>query len=310
MVMSAKFISGCLVITLFVIGCSTSVEQANLPASANIKQVSSPAPRIKYQPVSLPAPAGWVLYTLPDNPDSHVLLCAGFSKREWQVSPEGDGVKISSYQGGSVQDPLPFDIRPQDAAAGLAGDRYVKRVNDGWLVGFDAGEFGGALWWFSVNGSKRRKLAEDNVAGFADSSLGVLALVGLAHMGTDYGKVLLVREGQEGNRPVEAMADLGSAPTAFALESADSLMVATYDRIVRVLISGEVEQLLAPKDGFPYPNSLTLSKSGVIHIGMRHFILRLSPSSKGYKEEWFVPTDCKTFEVSGFPCDGLRMCTP
>jgi hypothetical protein len=306
--MSAKFISGCLVIALFLIGCSPSVEQAKLPVPANIKQDSSPAARIKYQPVSLPAPAGWVLYKFPDDPDSSVLLCAGFSEREWQVSSEGEGIKISPYRGGVVQDPLPFNIQPQDAAKGLAGDRHVKRINDGWLVGFDAGEFGGALWWFSADGSKRRKLAEDNVAGVADSSSGVLALVGLAHMGTDYGKVLLVREGQEGDRPVEAIADLGSAPTAFAMESADSLIVATYDKIVKVMISGEVEQLLAPKEGFPYPNSLTLSKAGVIHVGMRHFILRLSPAGEGYKEEWFVPSDCNKFKVVGFPCNGLRMC--
>ena len=308
MVMSAKFISGCLVVALFLSGCSTSVEQGNLTTSANIKQVSSPAPRIKYQPVLLPAPAGWVLYTFPDDPDSSVLLCAGFSEREWQVSPDGDGVKISSYQEKLSQDPLPFDVKLEDDAAGLAGYRHTKRVSDGWLVGFDEGEFGGSLWWFSLDGSTHRKLADDNVAGFADSSVGILALVGLAHMGTDYGKVLLIREGQEGNRPVEAIADLGSAPTAFAMESAESLIVATYDKIVRVQISGEVEQLLAPKDGFPYPNSLTLSKTGVIHVGMRHFILRLSPASEGYKEEWFVPSDCNKFKVVGFPCGGWRMC--
>jgi hypothetical protein len=306
--MSAKLVLGCFVIALFIVSCSKDIEQPNPPVSKNANQTSSPKPRIKYQPVSLPAPAGWVLYTFPDNPDSRVLLCAGFSNREWQVSPEGDGVKISSYPGGGIQDPLPFDIQPQNAAAGLAGDRHVMRVNDGWLVGFDAGEFGGALWWFSVDGSKRRKLAEDNVAGFADSSVGVLALVGLAHMGTDYGKVLLVHEGNGGNRQVESIADLGSAPTAFAMESADSLIVATYDKIVRVLTSGEVEQIIAPKDGFPYPNSLTLSKAGVIHVGMRHFVLRLSPSNEGYKEEWFVPADCNKFEVNGFPCGGLRMC--
>jgi hypothetical protein len=185
----------------------------------------------------------------------------------------------------------------------------VKRVKDGWLVGFDAGEFGGTLWWFSIDGSKRRKLAEDNVAGFADNSAGVLALVGLAH-GTDYGKILLVREGLEGNRAVEAIADLGSAPTAFAAESADSLIVATYERILRVLTSGEVEQLFAPEEsyGLPYSNSLTLSKMGVIHVGMRHFVLRLSPANEGYKVEWFVPSDCNKFKVDGYPCAGLRMC--
>jgi hypothetical protein len=308
MVMSAKFISGCVAVALLLNGCQTSVERASPPPPAHVQKTAPPAPRIKYQPVSLPAPAGWVLYTFPDERGSSVLQCAGSSEREWEVSSEGDGVKISPYREDTVQEPLPFDIRPQDAAAGLAGDRHVKRVGDGWLVGFDAGEFGGGLWWFSADGRKRKKLAEDNVVGFADSSVGVLALVGLAHMGIDYGKVLLVREGQEGDRPVEAVADLGSEPTAFATESADALIVATYDRVIRVLTSGEVERLLAPEGSLPYPNSLTLSKAGVIHVGMRHFVLRLSPAGEGYKEEWFVPSDCNKFKSGGFPCGGLRMC--
>jgi len=306
--MIIRLVSGCLVVALFTLSCAKNVEQHHLSASKNANQISSPTTRIKYQPVSLPPPKGWVLYRFPDEPDNSVLRCAAFSRREWQVASDGDGVKISLYQGRHVQDSLPFDIHP-DAAAGLAGDRHVKRVNDGWLLGYDAGEFGGALWWFDVDGSHRKKLAEDNVAGFADSSLGALALVGLAHMGTDYGKVLLVREGKQGNRQVDTISDLGSAPTAFAMESGDSLIVATYDKIVRVLVPGGVEQILAPKDGLPYPNSLTLSKAGVIHVGMRHFVLRLSPAIQGFKDEWLVPSDCKEHEIRGDPC-GVRMCMP
>jgi hypothetical protein len=306
--MIVRLVSGCLVIALFTLSCAKSVEQPHPSAFKNANQPGSTPARIKYQPVSLPPPKGWVIYRFPDEPDNSVLRCAAFSKREWQVTPEGEGVKISPYQERRVQDSIPFDIQ-LDAAADLAGDRHVKRVSDGWLVGYDAGEFGGALWWFGVDGSDRKKLSDDNVAGFADSSLGVLALVGLAHMGTDYGKVLLVREGKQGNRQVDTISDLGSAPTAFAMESGNSLIVATYDKIIRVLIPGGVEQILAPKDGLPYPNSLTLSKAGVIHVGMRHFVLRLSPAIEGYKDEWLIPSDCKEHEIRGDPC-GVRMCMP
>lgn len=311
-VVGAKFTCVCTAVVLLFVGCSAKVGRAELTAQADVERSASPAPRAGYAPASLPPPEGWVRYTFPEKGGESVLSCAAFSRREWQVSPEGDGVRISPYREGEVQDPLPFDIRPQKAAEGLAGDRHAKRVEDGWLVGFDAGEFGGGLWWFSADGGRRRRLAGDNVKGFADSSAGPLALVGRAHLSTNYGKALLVRGGREGERAVEAIADLGGAPTAFAAESADSLVVVTYSGVVRVRTSGEVERLFTPEggDGLPYPNSITLSKAGVIHVGMRHFVLRLSPSAEGYRREWFVPSDCNKFGLTGFPCGGLRMCAP
>lgn len=311
--MRAKLAWGCLAAALSIGGCSARVERAPAPASANVALAVSPTPgRIRYEPVALQPPAGWVPYRSPNEAGSPVLSCAAFSEREWQVAPDGEGVRISAYRERWVEDPLPFDVRSSRREDGLVGDRRVRRVDDGWLAGFDAGEFGGSLWWFDADGGRRRKLAEDNVMGLADSSAGVLALAGLAHMGMEYGKVLLVGEGQGGDRRVEVVADLGGAPTAFAPESADSLIVSTYERVVRVRTSGEVEQLYAVggDDRLPYPNSLTLSKAGVIHVGMRHFVLRLSPSEAGYREEWFVPADCNRFRPAGPPCAGLKMCMP
>lgn len=280
------------------------------PASNNSEPAARDGAGIEYASALLPPPAGWVPYEFKAGTEKAVLNCAAFSGREWRVAAEGDGLKISAYRGGRVEDPLPFDIQPHKAAEGLAGDRHAKRVGDGWLVGFDAGEFGGALWWFGADGGARKRLASENVAGFADGPRGVLALVGLAHMGSDHGRVLLVGEGPDGARPVQTIADLGSAPTAFAQESADSLVVVTYKGVLRVKSSGEVEPLLAPEGGFPYADSLALSKSGVIHVGMRHFVLRLSPSGEGYRAEWFVPSDCKTPVRAGLSCEGTRMCPP
>lgn len=311
--MRSKLIPGCLLAALSLGGCSAGVERAGLPASANVPPAASPAPaRVKYEPVSLPPPAGWVLYQSPNKEGSSVLSCAGFSEREWQVAPDGEGVKITPYRERRVEEPLPFETRSTNRGDGLYGDRHVRRVDDGWLVGFDAGEFGGSLWWFGVDGRERRKLTSDNVVGFADSAAGVLALAGLAHMGEDRGGVLLVREGRGGDRKVEPLADLGGAPTAFASESSDSLVVVTFTRVVRVRASGEVEQLYATEgdERLPYPNSLTLSKAGVVHVGMRHFVLRLSPSDSGYRQEWFVPEDCDELDFGGDPCAGLRMCMP
>jgi hypothetical protein len=47
---------------------------------------------------------------------------------------------------------------------------------------------------------------------------------------------------------------------------------------------------------------MTLSSSGVIHIGMRHFITRLTPNGNTYTQEWFVPADCTLFTKRDYDC--------
>jgi hypothetical protein len=222
--------------------------------------------------------------------------------REWRVAAAGENLKISLDTLRDHQDPLPNGIEAKVVAAGSKSARHVIRVKDGWLVGLDSGEFGGALWWLSSDGKSRRRLAALNVVGFAESSKGVLALTGLAHLTLDSGKVFLVMEGAAGDRKVEALADLGAAPRTFAVESPDSLLILTTRGLVRLKTSGAIEQLLSTKYELLYPNSMTLSPSGVIHVGMRHFITRLTPAGDSYQEEWFVPVGCSRFQLRHYEC--------
>lgn len=275
--------------------CAGRVTSLSAPAAP-----TPPAPTPS-APTPLPAPEGWVLYPSP-SADDPALTCANHSNREWRVAAVGEGVKVSPDAPGNHQDPLPPGINSRSVGAGAKSERHVIRVGDGWLVGLDAGEFGGALWWFGADGKSSKRLGEENVVGFAESSKGVLALAGLAHLGSDSGKLLRITDGEAGNREVEVLADLGAAPRAFAVESQDSLLIVTTRGLVRVRSSGAVEQLLPTNYGLLYPNSMTVSPSGVIHVGMRHFITRLTPAGSGYKEEWFVPADCTRFETRNYDC--------
>jgi hypothetical protein len=290
----AKTKFGWPVIALFLVCCSANAQQADSNTSSGNRQS-----------VSLPAPAGWVLYPAPaaDSPD---LRCANASRHEWQVSLKNDEVKISPGSARQTGESLPFKINLEKVGPWLGWVRHVKRVSDGWLVGFNNGEFGGGLLWFSVDGLKHKELARDNVVGFADSSLGVLVLVGLAHLGMDHGKVLQVGEGNEGERQVKVIADLNECPYTFATETPNSVLVVTTKRLVRVLTTGKIEELLSTNYTHLYPNSMTLSKAGTIHVGMRHFVTRLTPMNGGYKEEWFVPVDCRQFTMREHNCLCLR----
>jgi hypothetical protein len=134
---------------------------------------------------------------------------------------------------------------------------------------------------------------------------GMLALTGLAHLGLNYGNVLRVGNGAEGARTIEVLANLGAAPRSFVIEPSDSLLVLTTRDLVRVRATGVVQHLFPVKYGLLYPTSMTLGSSGVIHVGMRQFVTRLTPTPSGYKEEWFVPAWCSRFAIRNYDCDCL-----
>ena len=180
--------------------------------------------------------------------------------------------------------------------------RHVIKVRDGRLVGEDNGEWGGGLWWISKDGRSRKRLSDENVHGFVKTSAGVLVIVGLSHLRLNYGEVLQYVDGPGRKKRVKAFADLGFAPRAFLLESPESVMVLTRDGFVRVHTSGRLEIVFRRVYGLLYPNSFTLSPNGVIHVGMRHFITRLTPSEGTYKEEWFVPANCAQFVKQEYDC--------
>ena len=57
------------------------------------------------------------------------------------------------------------------------------RVDDGWLIGFNHGEFGAALYWFSLDGNRNYKISDHQVVDFISTPDGFLAVEGLAHLG-------------------------------------------------------------------------------------------------------------------------------
>jgi len=213
------------------------------------------------------------------------------------VSLNNEQLQIRLDTKSDHQDALPSEITSKNVAVGSKGDRHVIQVNDGWLVGIDVGEFGGGLWWFSANGSRNQKLSNENVHGFVNTAIGTLAIVGLGHLGVESGQVLRINNDKSGNRKTEIFADLVSAPAAFVVESPDSIIILTTFGLVRVKTSGSVEQLLRTNYRSLYPTSMTLSASGVLHVGMRHFVTRLAPNGNNYEEGWFVPADCASFTI-------------
>jgi len=183
----------------------------------------------------------------------------------------------------------------------MSGQRSALKIPNGWLLGFDGGEFGGGLWWSNEDGSQSNRILNENVKGILATSNGVLVLVGLAHIDLDVGKVFIIPDSAkpEGIRP---LVSLDGAPEAFVIESPTTVLVATTHGVSRIGSSDNVEVLAHAPFSLLYPNSMVVTADKAIYVGMRLFVVRFLPGASGYREQWLVRSDCQHFEIRGQDC--------
>lgn len=245
-------------------------------------------------------PTGWVIYPMPESNNS-VMQCANHSELEWRVSlSEAGTAQIAPHPSthGAGSSKLPPRVKRQK---GMIGAESTFKLQNGWLLGFDAGEFGGGLWFASVDG-KTQELSNQNVRGFVGTQQGVLVFVGLAHMFHDSGKVLIVPYNITSQSDLRTLVELDGAPEAVSKLSDDTALVITTQGISQISSSGVSKTLLRRGFGGLYPNSIVSASDSAIYAGMRLFVVRLVPESGEYTEQWLVPDNCKHFRVRDQQC--------
>jgi hypothetical protein len=258
-------------------------------------------------------PAGWVVRSVPAS-RSEEWQCANWSKDEWAVSADQGKVEIArrSPEAGAVRLPFTPELAQGEAPNTFRGVTAVQSVSDGFLAGFNRGEFGGGLYWFSSDGSKHLRLSvmssswfPENVVGIGQEGRAYYVFQGLAHLGTRRGRVLKVQ--QEGGRGWVAttLVDLGTAPAAFIEEVSGTWLVATSDGLTRVTSRGTALRLWDEKHvGQLYPSSIVRTSDAVVYIGMRAWVARLTALNPGPPViELLSPESCVGFVANGKgPC--------
>jgi len=239
----------------------------------------------------LEMPTGWVATVEPSGPfkEHSKLFKATHSGHEWRVkvcAPTGqleirdDGNR--AHEEGSVFPP--HFHRAKD----MIGRAMTARAGADWLVGFDAGEFGGGLWWTSQDGKRTKLLTRENVQAFIQRDKDVLVFTGLSHMGYDRGAAYLFRStGDDGE--ITRIADLDSAPSAALLENNGSVLIAVSNGVVTLRPDESVVRLYKQEDmPILYPNSVAGEEGDAIYVGMRFYVLRLHRRADGvYESTWF-----------------------
>lgn len=159
-----------------------------------------------------------------------------------------------------------------------------SRVDDGWLVGFNQGEFGAALYWFSADGQQNYKISGHQVVEFFTLEDGVHAIEGLAHgvfiPGTPHGRgsiVRISRPSPDARWQASTGTTLPGAPFSIVVRRDGSMLVTLFDSLVSVGKDGKITTLLADAPwGGLYPNSSVLSADEQkLFVGMRQYVAEI-----------------------------------
>jgi hypothetical protein len=242
-------------------------------------------------------PQGWM--QAPGSKDNPTLWeCAGRAG-SWVVSEPQGSLAIKELD---VERAEEIEVPPLlKLTEEMRGRKSLLRTANGWLIGFDEGEFGGGLWWFSGDGSDSKKLLSTNVHAIYDTRNGTFVLAGLAHMGHDAGEVDQFIETPE-KVTLKWVASLGGSPEASTVDPDGDIIVASPRRVVRVDYSGEVHTLYRSGEDLTYPTSVVIDPNGDIFVGMRFFVLRLRPVDTLYRPQWLMRKSCRSFKTVEYIC--------
>jgi hypothetical protein len=235
-------------------------------------------------------PHGWVSHPGPEPRFEGSRYCANYSHPGWQVSIVEGALRV-------------------DKASPRGRDRAIEvDLPQGRLVGSNEGEWGGSLTWYPPGQKTGRDIIEENVLAViaGGSRPATLVFTGLAHLGTDYGRVFSITFAR--NKPVvNKVAEIGSQPRVIQQQPDGSVLILTRHGLLRLQPGGRLENLCSADFQFLNVNSLAATAKDEVYVGMGLFISRLSLLPSGSCEvNWFVREDCQKFRVEGPSC----VCTP
>jgi hypothetical protein len=227
----------------------------------------------------------WTSYSIPLNPDS--LNKYGFDLLgEWTVFIKNKEIFATKTRK-KISDTLPFQIVSREKEKyKIGGQRSAIQVNDGYLVGFYRGEWGGNLYWFSKDGKQKYEISNHEVVQFIIRDNRIFAIEGLSHLSASNGNIIEIKK--NGNKwiSVESI-KLPSAPYGVDIDDNKNLIIITSTSLLKIDTNFKIDILTEEHFWYPglYPTSLVILDN-IAYIGMRKGIFKYNLASK--KQEWLM----------------------
>jgi len=216
---------------------------------------------------------------------------AGLLRLEWRVYLDGGQVRAALMSDiRSVQTPPAFSPRVGDYQF-TDLDTYL-RTDDGWLISFRRGEWGGALYWFSPDGGTNRYIGELQVNQFLRLHDHILAVEGLSHMGESNGSLIeLSRSTDSKEWNYKTVKRLPQTPYVFVPLDDGGLLIVLLSSVVSLAPDGELDTIMMLNYwAGENANSLALLPNGEkAYLGGRYYVAELD--FKERRVRYLVPEE-------------------
>ena len=247
----------------------------------------------------------WKSYPVPTDEDT--ILNYRYAQNDWIVYFDGDEIRVDDIRNVDTRAKLPFDVFQSNSKRinitdPLAGKVDVVKVKNGYLIGFNRGEWGGELYWFSKNGKKRYEISGHQIVQFIKRDNKIYAIEGLAYL--SIGSIIEIEKKMR-KWVAKEFLKLPTAPEAIQLDSKGNFIVVTFGTSWSLGKRGKTVINATPglfsidreanvntlvKNGiwgdYLYPSSMVI-QNDVVYIGMRKGIYKFDLATK--KDEWLLP---------------------
>lgn len=255
----------------------------------------------------------WTSYPVTED-----VLRHNNSTNNWVIYSEKNEIRVINdisytYKKDFSNKRLPFKFEER----GLID---VLPVKDGYLVGFDRGEWGGSLYWYSKNGKKSIEIAGSVFSAspvqFIKRDNQIYAITGSSHLSLSFGNIIKI-EKKQNQWTIEEYKRLPDDPCAIQLDSKNNMLVFTSSGLYSIDKDAHLDTLAIklrrpiipsigiemPNDtlrltykpieihpnwiwGAFYPTSMVI-QNDVVYVGMRGGVYKFDLTTK--KEEWLLP---------------------
>lgn len=213
----------------------------------------------------------WKSYQLPTNPDTLYKISANINYR---VLIKDNKVVAEKYSSSERHKPLPFPVKKDERepinTRGVAS--YLK-VDNGYLVGFNRGEWGGDLYWTADDGSQHYKISTNQIIQFIKKDSDIYAIDGLAHLSLSFGSIIQLQK--INNKWIASKyVTLPTAPAIVAIDKKNNFIVATSKSLLQIDSKLIIHSLIDKAIWFyGDPNSIVI-QDNTAYIGMEGCVVK------------------------------------
>jgi hypothetical protein len=221
----------------------------------------------------------WKKYSIPN--DYNVLETYSKSSNNCKVYKVNSEIQVDTNYNYKNECYLPFEIDRNTVSPFIfTKNKFIKEVNNGFLIGFNKGEWGGKLYWFSRDGKISYEISNHQILQFFEWNNKLFAIEGLEHLSTTKGSIILI-EKLNAKWIAKKYLELPECGYSVDLDAKNNLVIVTSSKLLYLERNKKITTLI--NNGFwkihLYPINLLVDKNSV-YIGFTKGVLSYNLNTK------------------------------